>query len=52
MLRHINFLPEEEPQEGMEKIYVKCSREKEEIFRQKSVKFWENIVFLVVIIIY
>lgn len=45
MLRHINFLPEEESQEGMEKIYVKSSREKEEIFRQKSVK-------LVVIIIY
>lgn len=43
MLRHINFLAEEEPQEGME-IYVKCSREKEEIFRQKSVKFSENKV--------
>lgn len=25
-------------------IYVKCSREKEEIFRQKSVKFSENKV--------
>lgn len=28
----------------MENIYVKCSREKEEIFRQKSVKLWKNRV--------
>lgn len=36
LLRHINFLAEEEPQEAMEKIYVKCSGEKEKDYLDRS----------------
>jgi len=36
VLRHINFLAKEEPQEGMEKIDIKCFGEKEKGYLGRS----------------
>lgn len=52
MLRHINFLAEEEPQGGTEMIYVKCSGEKEEGYLGRSLYNFGRIEELLIIIIY
>lgn len=49
MLRHINFLAEEEPQEGTEEIYVKCSGKKEKGYLGRSLYNFGRIKEFIII---